>query len=146
MINIFLPSIKTIAIMVFFLTSVELYPMVLAVSCLKRLTGRNRNRIVLLHQQHALDHGTTIKKGHIDDMFKLMNVSAKNPNRVPFVVGISEADRDPQRLKNVVQSPAQVAIKTALDNNMKYESIDFMSFDNRVHLDFWIRDMLVQRN
>lgn len=118
--------------------------MIVRSSCLLRNTGRLQNRLVILHDKHAFDPNELIKRGHISDMRTLISTVAENPKTTPFFVEISEEHKRPERLANFVESPSNIAIKLALENNMKYGNIKFVPFDNRNHYDFWMRDMLWQ--
>jgi hypothetical protein len=123
--------------------------MIVAASCLKRMgptkMGRpTKNKLLILHDKHAFDPDDLVKRGHIDDMRKLISSLENSKETVPFLVEISELHKSPERLNNMIESPSNVAIKLALENKMRYGSINFIPFDDRKHYDIWMRDMLWQ--
>lgn len=126
------------------LTHFNTQSMIVGSSCLKRSIGKINNKLVILYDKHAFDTSDAIKTGHNDDMLELINTTSQSQKTVPFLLEISEAHKDPVRLQNMVLSPGNIAIKTALNNNMKYKNINFISFDNRTNHDFLMRDMLLQ--
>ncbi len=142
-ISLFMQLSKIVTLTVISFISIESQAMIIGGSCLKR---NKTNKLVILYDKHAFDHSDTIKKGHVNDIQKIINITSKNPQPVPFLLEISEAHKNPDRLKNMIDSPGNIPVKIALNNNMKYGNINFIAFDNRAETDFWVRDMLLQEN
>jgi hypothetical protein len=115
--------------------------MVLTASCLIRKTVQGNNKLLLLGSRHALSN-KDIKKSHLQDMDKLLKIIGKNPYRVPFLIELCEPQKDPERLKSMLRSPENIAVKLALDSNMKHGNIDFIPIDTRKRYDCWMIDMI----
>ncbi len=117
--------------------------MVVSASCLKRCLGQNKiTGLILIGHRHAWEPNQLVNKGHMEDMHKLLSITSNSKYTVPFLVEISEAHKDKTRQANTLDSPENVAIKIALNNNMHYNAINFVPFDHRPDIDFMVRDMI----
>ena len=114
--------------------------MIVNTSCLK--DSSTKNKTVLFFDRHALNPNHSIKKSHVDDMHKLIAILANRDKPVPFLIEFGEAHKTPERLRNMMPSPAHMVTNLALKNNMQYGSITFIPFDDRKECDLFVRDML----
>ncbi len=126
--------------------SPQYHAMIVGTTCLNRhINKANSHKLVLLYDQHALDSNDPINGGHVENMRTLVDVLKNKEKSVPFLVEISERQKNDVSQQKMPPSPSNLAIKLAFDNDMRYGNINFVSFDTRKHCDYWMRDMLCQR-
>lgn len=128
--------------LVAFFFAVNLQAMIAGFSFLKRHFDNRPiyHQVIILSDLHALKNDTPIKQTHVHEMNMLIEALTELPNNVPFLIELSERQKD---LK-LPKSPGNVPIQLALEHHMHYKNISFISFDTRTHCDYWMRDMLLQ--